>query len=262
MDKEKKENPIIYKTTLTGEADEVQKIVMQRAFEHRDECIAAYCALPQSHGGTYINSDLFKEIFPEYSASNETRTKYDLAVHNSCAWLAQELFDMRAQDPEVKGCIFVTGVPGVGKSFFIQSLYEEGSIPEGYIVFEGNLCNLEASKAKFQKLQDNGKEIDIIVLSSDIKLAYENMLKRQQEIGRGATLFTMASIASKIKAAIVMLSKLFKIRDIGVYTKVGDNNNVVIQHGADAVKGIFDYNYEDAQSYLKSLASEEKGVVM
>ena len=255
------DSPILFKTTLKDDRNEVQISAINRALNSTDDCISEYCALEQSHNGRYINADLFKEIFPEYRESIESRGRYDLSVHNSCAWLAQELFNRRIKDPNVRGCIFVTGVPGAGKSFFIQSLFNDGEVPEDYIVFEGSLCNVEASKAKMQQLVDAGKEIELIVLNSDIKLAYENMKNRQQEVGRGATFNSMAMIASKLKGSIEALNDAFPIHGIGVYTKTVSNDNITLSTGIQAVREMLNYDFNSLISYLKELDLGTKGMV-
>ena len=74
---------------------------------------------PQSFEGRYVCSDLFKETFPEFSASNEARGRYNNPLHNSAAVLASEQFRRRVRDasrPEQDTVIFLTGVPGAGKT--------------------------------------------------------------------------------------------------------------------------------------------------
>ena len=261
MDNVFESGPILYKTTLDGDRDEVQRIAIQRALTQTDECLKAYCALEQSHGGAYINADLMKEIFPEYRKSPETRSRYDLSVHNSCAWLAQELYNRQIQSDKVKGCIFVTGIPGAGKSFLVQSLFASGEIPEDHIVFEGSLCNVNASKAKMQQLVDMGKKIQVVVINPDLRLAFENVMSRQQEVGRGATLVSMAKIASGLKPALEVLDSLFSIEGIGVYTKRNNNDNVDISLGIEAVRQLLTCDYETVLSFLKGLDAEMRGMV-
>ena len=45
------------------------------------------------------------------------------------------MFIRNARDKKVKECIFLTGVPGGGKTFFIQSLYISGLIPEDIMIY-------------------------------------------------------------------------------------------------------------------------------
>ena len=260
MDNVFESGPIYYKSNLEGDRDEVQRAAIIRALTHTEECLQAYCALEQSHGGRYINADLMKEIFPEYSESLESRTRYDLSVHNSCAWLAQELYNRQIKSDKVEECIFVTGMPGAGKSFFVQSLFANGEIKDNQIVFEGSLCNLKASKEKMQQLVDMGKKIQIIVINPSLRLAFSNVVNRQQEVGRGATLVSMAKIASEIGPAIETLDSEFPIEGIGVYSKLEDNDRVDLSVGIEAVKSLLRCDYEVTLAFLKGLDIEMRGM--
>jgi signal recognition particle GTPase len=72
-----------------------------------------------SFQGRYVNSDLMKEMFPEYNASRDHRNKYNLPVHNAAAVLASAQFRASIADdsvPERTNVVFLTGVPGAGKT--------------------------------------------------------------------------------------------------------------------------------------------------
>ena len=255
-------NPILYKDTLKGEAAIVQKIARVRAFNKTKKCIEMYCAMEKSHGGLYINSDLFKEIFPEFSRNKETRKKFDLAVHNSSAWLAQKLFEGKIKDPSVKECIFLTGVPGAGKSFYIQSLFEEHKISDGTIIFEGSLCNLEAAIAKFKMLEERGIKIRIQIIHADPVLIYQNVLQRENENGRGATLATLAYITSELRGAVTKLNELFDISEIGLFSKVGNNDNVTLYEGEEAIKMLPICTRAEARATYEAIIAANEGMAL
>jgi cell filamentation protein len=89
--------------------------VEQDTFKYLDR----YRALPESQGGRYVCSDLFKETFPEYAASPENRTRYNSPLHNSAAVLAAVQLESAVADsshPERNTVIFLTGTPGAGKT--------------------------------------------------------------------------------------------------------------------------------------------------
>lgn len=255
-------SPIYYKSHLQGEADRVQRMAIKKALEETDKCLSEYCSLEASHNGRYINSDLFKEIFSEFSMSKESRKEFDLSVHNSSAWLAQTLFEKKIEDSSVKGCIFLTGVPGAGKTIFIQSLFDEGKIPDGFIVFEGSICNVDKTREKMQMLKDKGIEIHVIIINANIELAVSNVMQRETDCGRGATAVSLAQIASRIKPSMLTLNEMFDISEIGLYTKLGDNNNVIIEEGIDAIKRLPDYSYDELLNYIKSLINQKEGMVL
>ena len=90
-----------------------------------EKCIEKYQNLEQARNGNYISSDLMKLVFDNYANDIEFRRKYNLAVSNSAACLANKAFRIAIADPKIKHCIFVAGAYGSGKSFLIQSLYEK-----------------------------------------------------------------------------------------------------------------------------------------
>jgi RNase adaptor protein for sRNA GlmZ degradation len=81
----------------------------------------------RSHEGHYVSADLMKEMFPEYSASSADRARYSNPVHNTATALADEQFSRTVKNdsqPERNQAMFVTGVPGAGKSAAIESMVD------------------------------------------------------------------------------------------------------------------------------------------
>ena len=77
---------------------------MARAVETDPEpFLAAYRVHPDTHGGRYVAADMMKEVFPEFSASREGRTTYNIPLHNSAAVLASEQFRRAVEGHEPSG---------------------------------------------------------------------------------------------------------------------------------------------------------------
>lgn len=241
--------------TPTEEQAAMEEVFITRAVEETEACIKSYLSLPSSMGGHYINSDLFKEVFPEYSESMETRKKYAEVVHNSAAVLAGELFIRNASDESIKDCIFLTGVPGAGKTFFIQSLYVSGQIPEDVMIYEGDITN-ESIKEKFKLIIKNNKGVHIIVINPTLELAMENTISRALEIGRGASCTTIARIMSSLPTA---LSGIIRMCDgnlsLGIYNKTA-NDVIEFFVGLDNLHLLECGNYEEIKERLEALRLE------
>ncbi|MBO6195047.1 MAG: zeta toxin family protein [Bacilli bacterium] len=218
-----------------------QDYFIKLASEHTDECIEKYKNLEQSFGGRYVCSDLFKEIFPLYNSDRNSRNLFISAVHNSSACLANEQFQRLAKDESISDCVFLTGIPGAGKSFFIESLRESGELKENMVIYEGDINSLDTIRQKINVMQENGKKVHIIVVNPTIELAYKNACKRLEIVGRGASKKTIARIASGIPGALQTLNIEFKDLDIGIYDKktntdiksyVGIENLDLLDHGS------------------------------
>ncbi len=242
-------------TTLTEEQAAMEEKFINRATEETESCIESYLRLPSSMNGHYISSDLFKEVFPEFIESMEARRKFATVVHNSAAVLANELFIRNARDERIKECVFLTGVPGAGKTFFIQSLYLSGQIPEDIMIFEGDITN-ESIKEKIKLVIENNKSVNIIVINPTLELAMENAINRALEMGRGASCSTMARIISSLPMALDNIIRMCDGKlSLGIYNKtandvidycLGFNNLYLLQYGT----------YEEIKARLEAIRLE------
>lgn len=82
---------------------------------------------------------------------------YAEVIHNSAAVLANEMFHEKAASKDIKRCIFISGVPGAGKSFLIQSLIMSGAIDEDTMIYEGDI----SSRTIYEKID--------VVINNNIK---------------------------------------------------------------------------------------------
>ena len=215
-----------------------QEFIINDAEENEELHIKDYNKLESSYNGRYICSDLMKETFPIYTESIDSRKKYSEVIHNSCACLAGEVFERQAKDPSIDKCIFLTGVPGAGKSYLIQSIIFSGLLGTDIMVYEGDITT-PSIKEKMQLLKDQNKDIMILVVNPTLELAQENAIRRHFEIGRGASSQTMARIMSKLPNAVRELDQEFDL-SVGIFNKktnydtyntVGIENVDTLEHG-------------------------------
>lgn len=238
---------------LSEEEKKMEQYFIDEACEKTEEYLQKYKNMPQSFGGRYICADLFKETFDIYSVDSSTRNFYASVIHNSAAVLSNELFQRLAEDSSISKCIFLTGIPGAGKSFFVQSLIVNGELPKDTMVFEGDINSLDTIKQKMQKILDNHKKIYIIVLNPTLELAYRNMMERLHEIGRGASMHTMARIASGLKCSLKELNRFFEGNlQIGIYNKLS-NTDITIQEGIENINSLEDRSYEEIKKELAQI---------
>lgn len=161
----------------------VQREIIQLTTTKTDELLEKYIRHTSSHNGRYINSDLMKMVFEIYAESQENRGKYNLAVTNSAACLANEFYKRTIQNEDFKRCIYVAGPYGAGKSFFIQSLFLTEVIPEDTVVYEGSIT-APAFGEKVELAIKNNIEPEIIILNPTLELSMRNIKEREKETGR------------------------------------------------------------------------------
>lgn len=184
-----------------------------------DFYIQQYTRDHRSFGGRYIAADLFKETFEQYRASKDARNRYNTPVHNSAAVLAAEQFRRVLADaahPERKDVVFLTGIPGAGKT---SSVLSGGALPNSYrLIFEGQLSNIETTLQKLHQVLDAGYKPLILAVHAKPEDALANTIKRFYEEGRGASINVMSSIQGGLPDA------LMQVRD-----KLADRVEFVIQ---------------------------------
>ena len=189
---------------------EVQEQVARAIESDPEPFFARYLADPQSFEGRYICSDLFKETFPEFAASNEARGRYNNPVHNCAAVLASEQFRRTVRDPahpERDTVIFLTGVPGAGKT---TTVLDNDELPTGVrLIYEGQLARPATVLPKIQEVIDAGFKPVVIAVHTPAEAALLNTLKRFERDGRGASVEAMASIQGGLPQGLAAIHERF-----------------------------------------------------
>lgn len=184
---------------------EVQASIINITSTRTDELLEKYKTFDESHNGRYINSDLMKMVFEIYAKSPENRGKYNLAVTNSAACLSNEFYIRSISKPNVERCIYIAGPYGAGKSFFVQSLFLAGLIPENTIVYEGSIT-APAFGEKVQLAIEKNIEPEIIILNPTLELSLKNIREREKSTGRGVI---KAEVVEKYTDIYSNMEKLF-----------------------------------------------------
>ena len=191
-----------------------EEAVASAVEENPARFIEEYVSDERSLGGRYIAADLFKETFPEYRASKQSRNRYNNPLHNSAAVLSAELFRQRLSSsgqPHLDACqdtvLFLTGIPGAGKT---SSVLAGGRLPEHIrCVFEGQMSNPVTTFDKIQQVLDAGLKPIIIAVHARPEDALQNTFKRFKEHGRGASINVMANIQGGLPASLAAVHARF-----------------------------------------------------
>lgn len=193
------------------------------ASTNTEGCIKKYKELEQARGGDYISSDLMKLVFEKYANDIEFRRKYNLAVSNSAACLANKAFKIAISNPKVKHCVFVAGAYGSGKSFLIQSLYEKNKEKlEECVIYEGSITS-KAIDEKIDTALENGIIPSIIILNPTLELSMRNIKDRAKRIGRDVKKEDCVFVYANIYSALKRLKEKYKNISFVIYNK---NTNI------------------------------------
>lgn len=196
-------------------ADPYRSAIQERAIflvqNNAAELFDAYERDERSFGGRYVCADLFKEVFPDFSRSKESRNYANTAVHNAAAVLASEQLRHVLTLPitgDRDKVIFLTGVPGAGKT---STVAQAGKMAEGvFAVYEGQLANPATGIRKIQDSIESGFKPVIFVVHTLSETALQNTCQRFSEYGRGASVEVMATIQGKLPDGLAAIYDRFK----------------------------------------------------
>lgn len=179
---------------------EVQRRVIAAVQGDPERFLMAYAAHKDSHGGRYVCADLMKDVIPEYAASKEARGRYNAVVHNAAAVLAAEQYRRVIaddSDPARTEAVFVTGMPGAGKTSSVQrAAMKAGNrlSDDICVIYEGQLVDVASSVVKVGQAIDAGLNPTIVAVLPRPEQALEFSFKRFEEYGRGAGIGVMTRI--------------------------------------------------------------------
>lgn len=188
----------------------VQDEAIASATNNTELHIRRYIEDPRSHGGRYVAADLFKETFPAFAQSPESRNRYNAPVHNAAAVLSAEQFRRRLaddRDPQQRIAILLTGIPGAGKT---TSVLSGDELPADVrVIFEGQLVRPETTIPKIEQVLDASLVPVVVVAHATPEDALRNTLRRFAVHGRGAGIKVMADIQAGLPAGLTVVRERF-----------------------------------------------------
>jgi hypothetical protein len=247
--------PIVRRKFSQQDRAAVQEQVSQAVEADSERFLAAYRLDSRSFQGRYVNSDLMKEMFPEYSASKEHRNRYNLPVHNAAAVLAAAQFRVAVADdsvPDRTNALFLTGVPGAGKTTAV--LANKDQFPQdARIVYEGQLADPVHALPKFEAALAKGLNVEIVVIHVSSEQALANTVLRFEREGRGATIEALARIQGNLPNGLKQIYARFG-DEIG-FTVVDKRDMMVVRsRGWEALSLLeSEGNYEHIKQKLTEI---------
>lgn len=215
------------KIALRGFTDpakvEAEAKAIDLATNHTEKVLADYAARPDTYGGRYVCADSFKEQMPGFAQSRESRSALNGAVHNAAAVLSSEQFRHmvgKGPEPGRDSVVFITGIPGAGKSSTVAGAVAEGSAA---VVFEGQMSRPEPTMQKIEQALGNGFKVGVVAVhvAPEVALDRTNIRYLNPDNGRGASLSVMADIQGNLPAGLRQIRERFGDR---VGLSVLDNN--------------------------------------
>ena len=167
---------------LSPEAQAVEARSVERVELELDGLIEQY----RERFGVVVGTDLARELFPDYTASLQSRLLFALAVQRSAAYVADEVYKRILSAPVLGDALFTAGGTGVGKTTAIRtSSQTSGLISEAAVVYDSNFSSLSSAKAKVTLALDAGLRVIVIFVHRHPVEAYlDGVLPRSLVEGR------------------------------------------------------------------------------
>jgi len=209
-----------------GRADqEIEARFSKQLETDKPAAITEYSKLPGSDNGRILNTDLARELSPDYR-TDRTRSA---AVHEPASALVKEMYARKLEEAPAKGelpiVVFTAGGTGAGKSTAISSFPEMASeVRHAQIVYDTNLNNPISAVQKIDQALAAGKDVRIRYVSRDpVESLVHGALPRAMRMGRTVPLVEHAKTHAGGAATIKTLAERYS-NDSRVKIQVIDNS--------------------------------------
>jgi hypothetical protein len=146
---------------------------------------AEYNAIPETAGGQVLNTDLARELSPQYRADRSRSAD----VHEAASKFIKRLYAKRLAQPTPPGrrptVLFTGGGTGAGKSTGLALPKLAPQVAEAEIVYDTNMNKFESADEKIRQALDAGREVVIVYTFRDpVEALVKGALPRAMRMGR------------------------------------------------------------------------------
>jgi ddrB-like ParB superfamily domain/Zeta toxin len=171
-----------------------------------DGAVREYDALPDSKGGTVLNTDIARELSPDYLA-DRTRSA---DVHEPASAFVKRLYAEKLAGPTPEGrqrrVMFTAGGTGAGKTTGVNAMGEAIGVPE--ITYDTNMNTLASSVKKIEQALEAGRDVRIAYVYADPEQAFEQAMGRalgqKNKYGSGRTVPIQDHVDTHVGASRVI----------------------------------------------------------
>jgi hypothetical protein len=157
---------VVPDSTLPKEMAEIETRFTKQLNEDLDGAIDQYRNLPDSDGGRIINTDLARELSPDYVADRTMSA----AVHEPASAFTKAYYAKLLAEPAAPGkfdeVLFTGGGTGAGKSTALEDALLEKTV-RSQIVYDTNLAGFPSSMKKIDEALDAGKDVTVAYVYRD-----------------------------------------------------------------------------------------------
>ena len=138
----------------------------QRIRNEPEAVVAEYNARPDAMGGKVLNTDIARELSPEYLADRPRSAD----VHEEASQFIKDQYAKKLKEAPKDGeeplVVFTAGGTGAGKTTAVNSV-ESGMLDAAQIVYDTNMNSLKSAQTKIDQALEAGKDVKIVYVYRD-----------------------------------------------------------------------------------------------
>ena len=154
---------------------EIGQALARKVAEHFNDSVREYGELEGAEGGRVLDTDLARELSPEYRA-NRSRAN---DVHHAASAFIDKLYDLLLGQ-RGSGVFFTAGGSGAGKS-----AAKGGAKGNFDIVYDTTMSKLDGATSKIEKALKSGREVHVSYVYRDpVEALINGVIPRAERSGR------------------------------------------------------------------------------
>lgn len=193
----------------SAKGEDIGAKLMARVQNDFASTVKEYDALPESNGGQIINTDIARELSPEY---REDRTR-SAEVHDAASAMMTRLYTEKLAQPVPEGrdavVLFTAGGTGAGKSTGLELMPELAG--NANLIYDGTMSKLQGAVDKIEQALAAGRDVQYMYVYREPAEALQNgALPRAMRSGRTAPLQVLQDSHTGARAVAEALAEKYK----------------------------------------------------
>ena len=218
-------------------SDPVAMRFLNQIMDDPDAAIAQYAKIGETNGGKIINTDLVRELSPDYLADRTLAFN----VHQPASALSEIMFNRRVAETmgEEGTWIFTGGGPASGKTAGLSKAAEDAAD----LVMDGTLAKFAKNDAMIEKALESGKDVQIVYIDRDPLKALPLALMRGMQSGRPVPLMEFARMHRDARSSVRQLHEKYKDNP-NVDIKIVDNQGKMGEQFETTIDKLSEMDYD------------------
>ena len=161
----------------------IGQALQERINANPEQVIGEYESLKGTDGGRILDTDMVRELSPEYRADRSRAAE----VHEASSFLTQAMFDSRIANNKSGIVAFMAGGGGAGKSTADDLVAEK--LSKSHTILDGTLSSYDKAKRNIETAINAGnKALVVYVYREPVEALRNGVLTRAERMGRTVTI--------------------------------------------------------------------------